>query len=165
MASRHTGDSTADASASTPDLNEAQAIALRYLGRREYAAVELVRKLQQRDIEEATAWQAIEALQAAGLQSDTRFAEAFVRQRVGSFNGPIKIRAQLRQRGLGDALIEQALGEQDTDWHALAADWAARKHRGALDEKQRARLYRGGRSRGFSHDQIMRAIDRLRDSA
>ncbi len=164
MASQHTGDAATDASAAAPGLNEAQAIALRYLGRREYAAAELARKLQQREIEETIAWQAIEALQEAGLQSDCRFAEAFVRQRVGSFNGPIKIRAQLRQRGLGDALIAQALSEQGTDWHELAADWAARKHRGTLDEKQRARLYRGGRSRGFSHDQIMRAIDRLRDT-
>ena len=137
-------------------------MALRYLGRREYAGQELVRKLQQLGVESETAEAVLEELQELGLQSDTRFAESFSRQRVMAGYGRARIRSELRHRGVNDALVSKALAPFDDDWYELAQAWASRKARGELDEKARARLYRGGMNRGFSHDQIMRAIDALR---
>jgi len=139
-------------------------MALRYLARRDYSCLELTRKLVQRGVAEELAENVVQRLGEAGLVSDERFAEVFARSRVNSAYGPMRIRAELRQRGVTDALIASALQPFEEDWHELARDWVARRHRGALDRKAEARLYRGGTQRGFSHDQIMRAIEWLRSA-
>lgn len=148
--------------ATSPTAADAQAMALRYLGRREYALEELRRKLIQRGVDGDTADIVVSELADQNLVSDERYAEAWARHRVMKGYGPARIRAELRQRGVGDALIAEALAPFDEEWHDLALAWARRKHRGDLDEKARARLYRAGTNRGFSHDQVMRAIDTLR---
>lgn len=137
-------------------------MALRYLSRREYACEELRRKLQQRGVPSETAEAVVDDLAAQNLVSDARFAEAWARVRVQKGYGPMRIRADLRQKGVGDAFISEALSTFEEGWYEQALQWATRRHRGELDEKARARLYRAGMNRGFSHDQVMRAIDVLR---
>jgi regulatory protein len=123
----------------------------------------LLTKLQRRQVEESLALAAIDELAEQNLQSDQRYAESHARQRVARAYGFTRIRAELRNKGIDDDLIAAALADYEDGWYALARDWVSRKHRGELDEKARARLYRGGMNRGFSHDQVMRAIDGLRD--
>ncbi len=137
-------------------------MALRYLGRREYAVEELRRKLVQRGVAPETADAVLSDLSEQNLVSDERYAEAWARQRVMKGYGPARIRAELRHKGVANALAEATLEAACDDWHALAREWAVGRHRGELDEKARARLYRAGMNRGFSHDQVMRAIDHLR---
>ena len=137
-------------------------MALRYLGRREYALQELARKLQQRGVAGDVAETVVSDLAAQNLVSDERFAEAFARQRVNKGFGPARIRGELRQRGVSDAQVQVAMAPFEDDWYELALQWARRRQRGDLDERARARLYRGAMNRGFAHDHIMRAIDRLR---
>jgi len=148
--------------ATEPTSADARAMALRYLGRREYACRELARKLSQRGVPSDTAEAVVAELAAENLVSDARYAEARARERVGKGYGPARIRAELRSRGVPDSDTEAALAPFDDQWHELARAWAARRHRGELDEKARARLYRAGMNRGFSHDHVMRAIDHLR---
>lgn len=145
--------------------NDVMAMAMRLLGRREHARQELLRKLSQRGVPEALADSVIADLAEQNLQSESRYAEARARYRVSKGYGANRIRMELRGKGIEDALIVSALEPFDDDWYALAVEWAQRKHRGELDEKARARLYRGGMNRGFTHDQIMRAIDHLRSEA
>jgi regulatory protein len=148
--------------ATPPTAADAQAMALRYLGRREYALEELRRKLLQRGVADELAEAVVAELAEQNLVSDERYAEAWARHRVQKGYGPARIRAELRGRGVDDGTIAAALTPFDEQWHELARAWAERRHRGALDEKARARLYRAGMNRGFSHDQVMRAIDHLR---
>ncbi len=140
---------------------QARAIAYRYLGRREYGCRELALKLERRGVTSETAASVVDELEAEGLVSDTRFAEVFVRSKVARLFGPLKIRAQLRQRGIADSCIEAALCEYDDRWRELALTWIGKKAPETLDRNAKARLYRGGKSRGFTHDQIMRALDRF----
>lgn len=151
--------------ATPPTAADAQAMALRYLSRREYACEELRRKLLQRGVEDDVASEVVHDLAEQNLVSDARFAEAWTRVRVQKGFGPRRIRADLRQKGVPDALIAEALAAFDETWFDEALTWARRKHRGELDEKARARLYRSGTNRGFSHDHVMRAIDALRREA
>ena len=96
-----------------------------------------------------------------GYLSDARFAEVFVRSRHDRGVGPLKIRAELRERGVVESLVEDAFRE-------LAADWfdAARQQRdkrfGASppqDFKERARQIRFLQRRGFSGEQVRAALD------
>lgn len=141
-------------------------MALRYLGRREYALEELRRKLVRRGVGEDVAASVVAELADQGYVSDERFAEAMIRQRTGRGYGPARIRAELRGKGVDATIVDRALGAFEADWYERALSWARGWTRGGargpLDEKARARLYRAGTNRGFSHDQVMQAIDRMR---
>ena len=64
--------------------------AMNLLARREHSATELLQKLKQREHAEEDILKAIEELQADNLQSDARFAESFINQRVNAGYGPSK---------------------------------------------------------------------------
>jgi regulatory protein len=102
---------------------------------------------------------AVARLTEEGLQSDERLAEAFIRSRANRGQGPVKIKMELRQKGISDALIGLAMEEADQDWYALAADVATRKFadfEGKFDSdpKERARRSRFLQQRGFCFDHI-----------
>jgi regulatory protein len=73
--------------------------ALEMLARREHSYWELTKKLAQQyqadDIE-----QALSKLQSQNYQSDQRFANEFIQMRFNQGKGPIKIAADLKQRGI-----------------------------------------------------------------
>lgn len=84
------------------------------------------------------------------LQSDARYAEHYVAQRAARGYGPTRIRAELRERGIGDEIIADWLDEHDPVWKERLAE-AARKRFGAgpTDFKDRARRARFLEYRGF----------------
>ena len=99
--------------------------------------------------------QEVDKLNQEGLQSDSRLAEAFVRSRANRGQGPIKIKAELRARGVADTEIEAALSLCEVDWYSLAQQVAARKFGDQiLDIKLRAKRQRFLQQRGFSFDHI-----------
>ena len=133
---------------------------MRLLARREHSEHELRGKLSKRGHEASDIGEAVNQLAERGLLSDQRFAEAFLRSRLERGQGPLKIRAQLRERGVGSALIDAVLGEAEIDWDRRAE--AARNRRfgepppgGRDDLARQARFLRG---RGFSESQVARAV-------
>lgn len=154
-----------DTPAGQVTVADARAYAYRYLGAREHSCQELRDKLQRRGVPQDIAYMAVDELAEEGLVSDRRYAESFTRSRVERHQGPFKIRAELRKRGVPDDLAEQALAAHESDWRELALQWARKRLRGRLDQKEKARLYRGGCNRGFSHEQMMRVIEALESSS
>ena len=69
--------------------------ALGLLVRREHSRRELTRKLTARGVERDDAVAAVDKLEAAGWQDDSRFAESLVRSRATNGYGPVRIRAEL----------------------------------------------------------------------
>jgi len=131
------------------------------LARREHSAAELRRKLAARGCDPALAAEVIEALRADGWQSDVRFADSFVRSRVERGHGPLRVRFELRRRGIADAVIEAVLAEQDPDWTALARRVCRRRFGDgpARDRGDYARRWRFLAQRGFDSDQIRSVLD------
>ena len=72
----------------------------------------------------------VEALVAERLLSEQRFTGQFVRQRAARGHGPVRIRMELRERGVADADIDEALEASAEDWCANARD-ARRRRFGA----------------------------------
>ena len=136
-----------------------RAYAYRLLGAREHSILELRQKLQ-RKWPDGDADSLVEALVEENLLSDERFVESFVRSRMQRSQGPLKIRAQLRARGVSDALIGTELDEQSHNWTDLAADWLHRQHAGPVEYKEKTKLYRRLLNRGFTHGQAMDALNR-----
>ena len=140
--------------ASPTDIRRA---AMDMLARREHARGELAAKLRRRFGDHPEVVEAeIDKLQAEGLQSDARLAESFIRYRAGRGQGPLKIRGELRGRGVSEDVIGLAMEECDIDWFELALS-VCRKRFGELppeDAREKARRARFLQQRGFSFDHI-----------
>lgn len=145
------------------ELTEAEVreIAMRYLGRREYGLEELKRKLVQRGAEQDIAEQVVSDYAGQNLVSDQRFTEMYVRMRVRRLFGPLKIRAELRQRGIADKVIAAEMRIDEETWFDTATQWAGKRLRGELDFAGRAKIHRSLMNRGFSHEQANTALQRL----
>ncbi|MFP4278119.1 MAG: regulatory protein RecX [Wenzhouxiangella sp.] len=146
------------ADASPADVREA---ALRLLARREHSAVELSRKLKRKGWPESLVEQGIAELAEQGLQSDQRFAESFARSRAEKAYGPVRIRAELAERGIDRSLARRALDELDVDWLAQAAKWFLRRY-GEIrseDMKEKSRRRQALARRGFEESVIRELTD------
>ncbi len=135
--------------------------ALRILSRRDHSRLELSQKLRQREFERDLIEQALDKLEQQQWLSDSRFAAVQVRQHIFKKHGPLRIRMELRRKGVHEADIEQALAEEDVDWFELAlACYQSRfRDRDLSDIKEKARRMRYLQSRGFNSDQIRYALE------
>jgi regulatory protein len=134
--------------------------AMDFLARREYGRDELVKKLADKGYKRSVVEDELHSLAEEGLQSDTRFAESFVQSRINQGKGPVRIRADLRQRGIRDGVIEGALEEAAGDWYELAREQRVKKFGEAVpdDFKEKARQMRFLQYRGFEQDHIQSAF-------
>jgi regulatory protein len=134
--------------------------AMDFLARREYGQAELVRKLADKGYKRSVVEDELQRLADEGLQSDSRFAESFVQSRINQGKGPVRIRADLGQRGIRDGIIEAAIEEAACDWYELARDERIKKFGSAPPEdfKEKARQMRFLQYRGFEQDHIQSAF-------
>ena len=134
--------------------------AMDYLARREYGRGELEKKLTGADYDADIVAEEVGRLAADGLQSDERFAESFIQSRVNQGKGPVRIRQDLKERGLGGAVIDGALEACAADWFELARDVRRRKFGGGIPRefKERARQMRFLQYRGFEMAHIQAAV-------
>ena len=148
------------------DLTEADTrdIALRYLSRREYGIEELRRKLLQRGMDSGIAEKVVSDLAAADLVSDQRFTEMYVRMRIRRLFGPLKIRGELRSRGIADYLIAEAMPSEPETWFDTASQWVGKRSPGDRDYAGRVKIYRSLLNRGFTHEQANVALDNIAKS-
>lgn len=146
-----------------PDPDErgrARKLAMDLLARREHSRLELARKLAARDFARELIDGVLAQLEKDNLLSEQRFAEAFVRSRISSAKGPVRIIAELRERGLSDQMIRSAIDLAQADWSELAAT-ALHKRFGtgaAKDIRERAKRVRFLSQRGFSAEQVQHAM-------
>ena len=84
--------------------------ALEYLSKREYSAAELGKKLQTYADESDDIPGLLNEFKTRGWLSDKRFTEQIVRARKTKF-GSAKIAHELREKGVADELIEDAVSE------------------------------------------------------
>ena len=148
---------------SARDLTEADVrdIAMRYLTRREYGIEELRQKLLQRDSDPDIAEKVVTDLVDENLVSDQRFTEMYVRMRIRRLFGPLKIRGELRSKGISEHLIAAAMPDGQETWFDVATQWADKRCHGELDYAGRAKFYRSLMNRGFTHEQANVALDSL----
>ena len=142
------------------DPKAARQKAMDYLARREYGHEELVRKLSAAGFDVDIAAPAVDLLAGEGLQSDTRYAENFVQSRINQGKGPVRIREELKQRGLDGTAIGQAIAESGQDWFELAREVRIRKFGNAMPAEfpEKARQMRFLQFRGFESEQVQVAV-------
>ncbi|MCY3839908.1 MAG: regulatory protein RecX [Gammaproteobacteria bacterium] len=134
--------------------------AVRLLARREHSRFELARKLGSRGHPDDLIEEIVRNLTRAGLQSDERFAQVFVRSALGRGQGPLKIRAGLAERGVDSAIASVYFNLDADEWSERAAS-ALRKRFGSTPVENRAEWARRARflaGRGFSSDVVAKVL-------
>ena len=128
------------------------------LARRDFTVRELSERLIERGIGEAAAAAAVAELLRDGVLDDGRYAHNYVAWHAGRGQGPLRIAAELRRRGLAADLIEPALAT-GPDWSALARKVCRAKFGPEPPDSWalRARRARFLQYRGFSSDHIRAA--------
>jgi regulatory protein len=124
--------------------------AIRHLARREHSRRELRRKLSARFDDPALITGVLDALEAEGLLSDARFTEVYVRQRVAAGYGPLRIRADLNERGVDSQIVDAHLQLYDDEWVDRGyAAWQKRFGNAPQNPREWARQLRFLTNRGF----------------
>ena len=108
------------------------------------------------------------------LQSDARFARAWVRSRAAR-NGAARLRHDLGQRGIERELAEQALaelveqtgstGEEHSEETRARAVWQSRFGQAPADRREWARQARFLQGRGFATAVVVRVLKELSDES
>jgi len=151
-----------------PPAITARRAAMNLLARREHSFHELLQKLSEKFPDfskEEILVPALQCLQDENLQSDARFAEAYVRYRSTRGFGPQKIAAELYSRKLEPELLDTALYENGPDWTVACAEVLEKKFRIKANAEEAERMYwqRFLLQRGFAQDDIRKAIKALLD--
>jgi regulatory protein len=146
------------------DLTAAERMAVRLLAGREHSRHELERKLGVRFADQDVVGVVLDDLERRRLLSDERFAESYVDQRRRKGYGPLRIRAELSDRGIAGALAARWLDDGPFDWGDTLEQAATRKfgEQPAADMRSLAKRARFLAQRGFPQGMIRHYLDRAR---
>jgi regulatory protein len=143
----------------TGDARAVRVAAIALLARRDFASVELTRRLEAHGYSPGVVRASVAALATERLVNDARFSENYVAYHANRGQGPVRIGADLKALGLPGDLIESALAAI-TDWRARAQ--AARSRRFGPNAPEswpdKGRQARFLQYRGFSADHIRAAL-------
>lgn len=136
--------------------------ALEMLSRREYSEVELARKLsayaQQHGLEDDEIGAVLADFKSRNWLSDARYTEQMVNARQRKF-GAMRVAHELREKGVDDSLIAQAVETLGADEETRARDIWRKKFKTAPQSREEwAKQARFLQGRGFSFDVIKRVI-------
>ncbi|GIS41539.1 MAG: hypothetical protein Ct9H90mP13_13850 [Pseudomonadota bacterium] len=98
------------------------------------------------------------------MQSDERFAEAFLRSRIDKGKGPNIILSELLQRGVDELLVSNVLESiSEGQWCEVAYETMNKKlgNESELDYDKQLKLMKFLNNRGFTRSQIERAKNLL----
>ncbi len=133
--------------------------------KREYCVSDIRRKAIERlDGDRQAAEKLVQSLIENKFVDDARYASAFAREKSGLQGwGPIKIRFQLRAKGISDSIITEALSEIDgTKARTRLEKLLENKWRSLSDDPQgRLKLIKFALSRGYEYEDTEALIKRI----
>lgn len=131
----------------------------------EYCRADVYRKaLKDLEGDAEAAGKVVEQLVADKYVDDARYASAYAREKAGLQGwGPVKIRFQLRAKGVSDQVIAAALEEVEPDRAAdkLERLLAAKARTLQGDPQFRLKLIKFGLSRGYEYEAVEEALKKL----
>ena len=137
----------------------------RQCARAEYCSSDVYRKaLKALEGDAEAAARVMASLTEDRYVDDRRYAAAFAREKSSLQGwGTVKIRFQLRGKGIPDEIISEALGEIDPDKAASKLEkLAADKYRLLQGDPQcRLKLLKALLSRGYGYDEVEAAVNRI----
>ena len=138
--------------------------AMDYLSRREHSRYELYKKISTHNFDKDLINQELDLLIRDGLLSDERFVEAFIHSRKKNGKGPLKISAELQQRGADQSLINKYIEEiENSEWLESAEQVIEKKlgNNQQLDYDNQLKMMKFLNNRGFTIEQVKTTIKKL----
>jgi regulatory protein len=137
-----------------------RALALKLLAGREHSRAELRRKLAAKCDDDGQLSDLLHQLGENGLQSDQRFTELYAESRRKRGFGPVKIRAELLAKGVGQALVDAALTLDETIWDEALLEVVRQRFgaSAAADYREWSKRARFLEYRGFAPARIRRLL-------
>lgn len=131
--------------------------ALNLLARREHSRAELARKLSPHaGVDEVAAL--LDDLERENLLSNTRYAEMLVHARSGR-HGSVRLKADLREKGVPAEVIDAAVGEaREGDLAAARGVWQRKFGAPPRDAAERGKQMRFLAGRGFPADVVRKVV-------
>jgi regulatory protein len=130
--------------------------ALSLLALREHSKTELLNKLLVKGFNKDEIAVVLQNLEKNGLQNDERFAENYTLTRSKHGFGPIRIEAELHERGIETKIIKKVLAELEITWEKLAKEIRCKKFGQNIptDLKNKTKQMRYLYYKGFSSSTI-----------
>lgn len=137
----------------------------RLCSRAEYCSEDIYRKaLKDLEGDAEAAARMVAELKKERYVDDARYAAAFAREKASLQGwGPVKIRFQLRGKGIPDADIAAALSEIDTEKAEARLERLLQERRRSLegDPQWRLKLIKYALSRGYDYEKIATFVARM----
>jgi regulatory protein len=130
--------------------------AISLLARREHTRLELIRKLSPHGTSDEIDT-VLNELASTGLQSDSRFAESYVRSQAARL-GAARLRQTLRTKGVVTELIESGLIDLPDETERAREVWTKKFTAPPTDTREWAKQARFLQGRGFSSEVIRRLL-------
>lgn len=149
--------------ACTADPALIRAKALELLARREHSCLELRQKLAQRGFPMEGIEPVLDHLAEEGLLNEGRYAEMYASGRADKGYGPLRIASELREHGISQERVDQALAELENDWLPKLRKWHRKRFKSVVpvnvaERMQQTRVFR---QRGFTLEQIKRLFETM----
>jgi regulatory protein len=140
--------------------------AIELLARREYSYSELENKLSALSEDNEAIERILDWLIEMELQSDTRFAQMYLRSKAVSGYGPVRIKLELKQKGINEFLIENSFEELAFEWSEEVDRLIIKKVKDtSLDDMKFKNKVMGYlQRRGYTLDQIYSGFERFTPS-
>lgn len=138
--------------------------ALKLLSLRMHTEHELIKKLYAKKLSPADIRSALAVLKTKGLINDARFAKTYSEELRRKASGDIRIRFQLKQKGLSEQLISECFEKENPEQQyerALEAAQMKLKPNQALEPKEKKRLYDLLVRKGFDYEVCRKVIHQL----
>lgn len=148
---------------SKQEVEQIKAGCLRLLARREHSQLELLNKLEVKGYSVDLIKAVIDELVTAGWQSDKRFSESYIRNRIRSGYGPVRIDHELRQRGIDKTEYDYIIAELAGSWLDQIEQVYLRKYNSSrtLTANEWAKRTRFLQQRGFTFEMIKSLYDQV----
>lgn len=136
--------------------------AFRLLAGRDHGRAELEAKLKKRGFDPESITKALEKLDELGLTDDRAFAQSCIKSMARRRpEGKLKTRARLRQKGLPDNVIDEAMtGFKQSELCRAAAEKKLRTLSGPPDQKKK-KLITFLKNRGFDWETTRETVELL----
>ncbi|WP_131112329.1 recombination regulator RecX [Sulfuricystis thermophila] len=140
-------------------MSDLYARAVRLLARREHTRAELLHKLAAHGTPDEIEM-VLNQLAAAGLQSDVRFTESYLRAKANR-QGPTRLRQTLRTKGVDEALIEAQMANLPDELERARDVWAKKFPSPPANLQEWVKQARFLQGRGFSADVIRKLLKEI----
>ena len=131
------------------------------LGRRDYSTKEMIKKFKEKEYTAEDIDAVMAYLKESGYQSDERFTRSFINSKLSSKIGISKIKSTLAfEKGIDKEMIENIIAELELDEVPVIMKIIEQKYRNKdiTDQKEKSKAFRFLVSKGFSFNDIKRAL-------